>query len=100
MIKFELPTLELSHLLTGDYFYLKLAIVTLLFCQTIRRLQSGPLQFYYNQKDPLMSAFIEKSNVKKLVFKPYFICLSSCMQLLVYLLLESLYRVIARPKTE
>ena len=47
-----------------------------------------------------MAEFIEKSNVKKLVFKPYFICLSSFMQFTVYLLLEALYRLIAKPETE
>ena len=100
MIKFNKLASELAEMLTGDYFYIKITIVTIFFSQAIRRLQSGPLQLYFNKHDALMSEFTEKSNIRKLVFKPFFICISSFLQFIVYLLLESLYRLFAQPETE
>ena len=72
--------IDLSSLVTSalssDYFYLKVVGVVISACFLIRAWESGPLTFYYDRENKLMTEFLEKSNIKKMVFKPYFLCLN------------------------
>ena len=54
----------------SDYILIKLLFAFFLILNTIAWIQSGPMKFYYNNKNQLLNDFLEKTNIRKMKYTP------------------------------
>lgn len=85
---------------SADYFYWKVVASAILICFLIAKYQARPMKMYYNSKDKLMKEFIEKTNIKNMIFRPFFLCLTPFSQTAMVLLVENIQKSIWKNNTE
>ena len=67
-------------------------LVWLLLLIVVRKYQSRPMEFFYNKKDPLFNEFLAKSNITKMVYKPFLTGPIPILQAVTYLIHERVYQ--------
>lgn len=67
-----------------DYSVTMVIIATLITFRIITLYQREKLELYYHQKSSIMRDFLATSNLKNLVYTPYFLALSGNMQSFIY----------------
>ena len=83
-----------------DFSYWKIAATILLVLFAIAQYQTRSMKFTYNVKDKLMKEFVEKSNIRNIKFRPYFLCLEPFGQTVFLIALEALQKALWKNNTE
>ena len=74
-----------------ENFLFKLACSVLIICFTIRWMQSSPLTFHCNNKHKVLLEFLDKSNIRNMIYRPHFLCLYHIGQSLIYIICQNIY---------
>jgi hypothetical protein len=80
------------------YFWGKVVACLLVICQLIAIYQQSKITLHYNKLNKLNSEFIEQSNIKHMVYRPWIGAINPLGQCIVYLIMETLHKLFGRYK--
>ena len=82
------------------FWFLRAILIFCLVAKIIAKWQTRGLELVYDKSNPLFQEFVEKSNIKKLRFEPYFLGLSPFFQSFFYLIAETLAKTFAAEEND
>jgi len=74
------------------YFWCKVIACVLVICQLIAIYQQSKITLHYNKLNKLNSEFIEKSNIKNMIYRPWIFAINPFGQCVVYMIIETLQK--------